>query len=156
MARRGGRRGEVGRTEILVGLALLAVLVLITVPVGWSMARRARRAEVAENVEAIRQRELENMRTFSEYLAADAAPRPPHTVNGDAVPWVPSPGFERLGWAPSDTDVRGSYSVTITQGAGGRDFLVRGSCDVDGDGHRAIYEATAAQPAALTTDASVY
>ena len=76
MARTGGRRGEVGRTEILVGLAVLAVLVLITVPLIWSMARRSRREEVAENVEAIRQRELENMRTFSEYLAADAAPNP--------------------------------------------------------------------------------
>lgn len=152
MARTGGRRGEVGRTEILVGLAVLAVLVLITVPLIWSMARRSRREEVAENVEAIRQRELENMRTFSEYLAADAAPRPPHTVNSDPVPWVPSPGFQRLGWAPSESDVRGSYSVTV---AGG-EFVVRGSCDVDGDGHRAIYEATADKPASLTTDASIY
>lgn len=147
-----GRRGEIGRTEILVGLALLAVLALIVVPLVWSMARRSRREEVAENVEAIRQRELDNMRTFSEYLAADAAPRPPHTVNGDAVPWVPTPGFERLGWAPSESEVRGSYSVTVANG----DFVVRGSCDVDGDGHRAIYEATSTRPAALTTDASVY
>ena len=135
-----------------MGLAILAVLVLITVPLVWSLARRARREEVAENVEAIRQRELENMRTFTEYLAADAAPRPPHTVDGDPVPWVASPGFARLGWAPSEPEVRGSYSVTVSGG----DFVVRGACDVDGDGHRAIYEATAARAAALTTDASVY
>ncbi len=52
----------------------------------------------------------------------------------------------------ADADVRGSYSVTV---AGG-DFVVRGSCDVDGDGHRAVYEATAGKPASLTTDASIY
>ena len=146
------RRGEVGRTEILVALAIVAVLALITVPVIWSLSRKSRRDEVRANVEAIRQAEIDHMRAFNEYVSADAAPRPPHAVDAQSVPWTPTDGFQRLGWAPPESGVRGSYSVTASRDG----FTVHGSCDVDGDGHRAQYEATDKESATLTTDASVY
>jgi hypothetical protein len=146
------RRGEVGRTEILVAVAVLAVLTLIIVPVIWSFSRNSRREEVPLNVDAIRATELSYHKAFSEFLSADAAPRPPHAVDAEAVPWVPSDGFRRLGWAPADAEVRGSYSVTATRTG----FTVNGACDVDGDGHRALYQADAEHPAAATTDNGVY
>ena len=155
MAPRGSmtRRGEIGRNEILVGVAVVAVLALIAVPVVWSTNRKSQREEVRINVDAIRLRELDNKAVFSEYLGADAAPRPPHAVDATPVPWVPTEGYRRLGWAPEQTEVRGAYSVTLTPDGG---FLVRGACDVDGDGRRAIYEATADRPATLVTDAGIY
>jgi Tfp pilus assembly protein PilE len=145
-------RGEVGRTEILVAVAVLAVLTLIVVPVIWSFSRSSRRAEVPLNVEAIRLTELSYHKAFTEFLSADAAPRPPHAVDAEAVPWVPSDGFRRLGWAPADAEVRGSYSVTANKTG----FVVHGACDVDGDGHRALYQADADHEAAATTDNGVY
>jgi type II secretory pathway pseudopilin PulG len=146
------RRGEVGRTEILVALAIVAVLALITVPVIWSMSRKSRRDEVRENVDSIRKAEIEHMQAFNEYVSADAAPRAPHAVDAQSVPWVATDGFQRLGWAPAESSLRGSYSVTATRDG----FTVHGSCDVDGDGHRALYEATDDEPTTLTTDAGVY
>ncbi len=145
-------RGEVGRTEILVAVAVLAVLTLIIVPVIWSVSRNARRAEVPLNVEAIRMTEISYHKAFTEYLSADAAPRPPHAVDADAVPWVASDGFRRLGWAPADAEVRGSYSVTANK----KGFTVHGACDVDGDGHRALYQADTDHEATATTDNGVY
>ncbi|MBA2322198.1 MAG: hypothetical protein H0V89_13720 [Deltaproteobacteria bacterium] len=135
-----------------MAVAVLAVLTLIIVPVIWSFSRNARRDEVPLNVEAIRATELSYEKAFNEFLSADAAPRPPHAVDADAVPWIPSDGFRRLGWAPADAEVRGSYSVTATKTG----FVVHGACDVDGDGHRALYEADVARAAVATTDDGVY
>lgn len=146
-----GRRG-VGRTEILIGVAVLAVLVLISVPLGVSMSKKSARAEVPLNVDAIRTAELEYRSAFSDFVGAEAAPRPAHAVNGEAVPWTPSEGFRKLSWAPEQEQVYGSYQVTTTPDG----FKVTGVCDVDGDGQTARFEATQDQPAVMITDAGVY
>lgn len=145
------RRG-LGRTEILIGVAVVAVLALITVPLGVSMSKKSRRAEVPLNVDAIRTAEIEYQSAFSEYVPADAAPRAPHAVDADAVPWQPTDGFKRLSWAPEQDEVRGSYSVQATRDA----FTVTGACDVDGDGNRAIFTATVEQGALMVSDGNVY
>lgn len=149
---RGFDRRGIGRTEILVGVAVVAVVVLISVPLGLNMSKKSRRAEVPLNVDAIRTAEIEYQSAFSEFVAADAAPRPPHAVNAEAVPWAPSEGFKRLSWAPEQEMVRGSYSVQADRNG----FTVTGACDVDGDGNRAIFTATVEQSAQMVSDSNIY
>ena len=61
--------------------------------------------------------------------------------------------FSLIGWKP-DGGVRGSYEVT---NASTTDFLVLGSCDVDGDGDLANYSATVSVNATLdAADQNVY
>lgn len=146
-----GRRGF-GRTEILVGIAIAALLALVAVPWGLHQAKKSRRAEVPLLVDAIRMAELQYHSAFREYVPAEAAPRPPHAVDPTPVPWVPSAGFRELSWAPEQAEVRGSYSVQVDGGG----FTVTGACDVDGDGNRAVYTATAEHEARRVSESNVY
>lgn len=143
---------NVGRSQVLVGVAVLAVAILIIVPIVVSNSKSNRLEELEKNVNAIRIAEIEYRQAFGEYVSADAAPRAPHAVDGNPVPWVPSNGFRKLSWAPDDEQVIGSYQVQADKDG----FKVIGACDVDGDGERAIYEATHEQQAHAVTGAGVY
>lgn len=151
-AQRVRRRRGVGRTEVLVALAILVVLALVAVPWGLHESKKSRRAEVPLNVDSIRMAELQYHSAFREYVSAEAAPRSPHAVDPTPVPWEPSAGFRELSWAPEQARVRGSYSVQATADG----FTVTGACDVDGDGNRAVYTATADQEARMVSDANTF
>jgi len=151
-APRGRDRRGFGRTEVLVAVAIAAVLAVVAVPWALHQTKKSRRAEVAVLVDAIRMAELQYYSAFREYVPAEAAPRPPHAVDPTPVPWVPSEGFRELSWAPEQAAVRGSYSVQVDADG----FTVTGACDVDGDGNRAVYTATAEHGARRVTDANVY
>lgn len=137
---------------MLLAVAGVAVLALAGVPIAISWSRQARLTEVVQTVESIRTAEIENRRAFGEYVGADAAPRPPHAVDAIAVPWIPTEGFEKLHWYPAGEDVRGSFRVVLTATG----FVVHGACDIDGDGERALVEATEELPAHLVTPAGTY
>ena len=141
-----------GRNEILVGVAVLAVAMLIIVPVVLSSNRNNRREEVPRIVDAIRQAELDYRDAFGDFVSADAAPRPVHAVGPNAVAWVPSEGFQKLSWRPEQDSVYGSYHVQALADG----FRVVGTCDVDGDGTRAVFEADATSSAHATSAADVY
>jgi type II secretory pathway pseudopilin PulG len=141
-----------GRNEILVGVAVLAVAMLIVVPVVLSSNRHSRRDEVSRLVEDIRQAEITYHDAFSDFVSAEAAPRPAHAVGPEPVGWVPSEGFRKLSWSPDVDSVYGSYQVQALP----KGFKVVGSCDVDGDGDRAVFEATLEEPAHAVTAADVY
>jgi len=80
-------------------------------------------------------------------------PVPVSELGTDPLSWPSSTAFETLGWAPNGL-VRGTYWVEETNR--GRDFIVHGNCDVDGDGIPAHYTATKSIPATLVTDRHVY
>ena len=61
-------------------------------------------------------------------------------------------GFVKLVWTPDQEEVWGAYQVV----ARGEHFTITGTCDVDGDGERATFTATEADPAAMATDAGVF
>ena len=145
------RRG-IGRTELIIGAAVVAVLLLIAIPLGLNMSKKSKRAEVRLNVDSIRTVELAHKEAFEEYVSAEVAPRAANTVNADAVPWVPSKGFIKLSWAPEQEKVRGAYGVVTTKDG----FTVTGTCDVDGDGKKAVFQANSSTSAALKTDESIY
>ncbi len=149
--RRMQRRGVAQRLWVFAGAAL-AVAALVSIPVIISWSRQARLDEVIATAESIRISELENRKAFGEYVAAEAAPRPPHAVDAAFVPWVPSEGFTRLNWFPRATELRGSFSVVLTPTG----FVVHAACDIDGDGERALIEATEGVPARLVTPSGTW
>lgn len=145
------RRG-VGRTEVIVGVAVVALLLLVTVPLWLSTSRKSARAEVPLLVNAIRTAEITYEKAFDDYVSAEAAPRPLTAVDDQKVPWRSTPGFDRLAWQPDATEVWGAYQVVAREDG----FTVTGTCDIDGDGSRATFIATEAEPATMRTDPSVF
>ena len=149
------RRGEVGRNEILVGVAVVVLLLLIAVPFGISKSKKSRRAEVPLLVKAIHQAEVDYKAAFEAegYVECEAAPRAIHAVTEDAVTWTSNRGFDRLAWAPETTEVYGAYKVTLSDGG----FVVNGACDIDGDGERALFKASQEDAeAVMETEANIY
>ena len=142
----------IGRNEILIGVAVLAVGTMIVAPMVISSSKSNRVTELEVNVNAIRQAELQYHDAFGEYVSADFAPRAAYQVDPNPVPWVPSEGFRKLSWQPETDQVVGSYTVQ----AEGNGFKVTGTCDVDGDGERAIVEATHEVEAHAISPAGVY
>jgi len=115
-------------------------------------SKKAARAEVPLNVDAIKLAEVTYNDAFDEYVSAEAAPRPRTAVDAQKVAWVPTPGFVKLAWEPAEKEVYGSYMVVAQED----DFTVTGTCDGDGDGQRAIFTANATDNATMTTDESIY
>ena len=145
------RRGA-GRTEAMVGVAVIALIALVAVPLGVNMSKKSKRNELVVNVESLRTVVVAHHDAFQEYVNAAASPRPNFEVNATAQPWVPSDGFKKLSWAPEQPAVLGSYSVTVVDNG----FKIIGTSDIDEDGVRAIVEASATSPARLVTGDSVY
>ncbi|MBW1878840.1 MAG: type II secretion system protein [Deltaproteobacteria bacterium] len=145
------RRG-IGRTEVIIGIAVVAVVALITLPLWLNTSRKSGRAEVPLNVDAIKLAEVTYNEAFDEFVSAEAAPRATTAVNTEKVAWAPSPGFVKLAWEPEEKQLYGSYMVVARDD----DFTVTGTCDLDGDGQRAVFTANATDNATMTTDESIY
>ena len=144
---------NIGRNEmILIGAVVLAVALLVLVPFLLSSGKADKREQVRLHVEAIRNAEIQYQEAFGEFVGAEAAPRAAHEVSAEPVPWKASDGFRKLAWAPDEDSVLGSYQVAATR----EGFTVTGTCDVDGDGERAVFEATRDEEARAITASSVY
>ena len=143
---------RLGRTEVLIGLAVLLVLGLLAIPLARGGGHKAKRGEVPIIVNEIRAAALAIKEHYGEYYSAKPAPRGPTEVDADTVEWLPSDGFIRLTFEPSMTQLRGSYSVAATEDG----FTVTGTCDVDGDGNRAVFKATADTEATMQTADDVF
>ena len=144
---------EIGRNEILIGVAVVALLLLIAVPLMINKGKKSRRAEVPLLVKAIHQAEVDYNAAFEGYQACEAAPRAMHAVTKDPVAWASNRGYDRLAWAPESAEVYGAYKVTVE----GDSFTVHGACDTDGDGERALFEqGKDAAEATMTTEASIF
>lgn len=148
------RRG-VGRTEVLIGATVIGVLGLIAVPLFMSVGKNSSREEVPLIVESLRRAELFHFKQFGEYVAIESGPRAPTAVGASSVAWKSNAGFEALGWTPAQeglSELFGSYKVSVTDTG----FKVTGTCDVDGDGERATFEATVDEETKAITPTNVY
>lgn len=144
---------EIGRNEILIGVAVIALLLLIAVPFGISKSKKTRRAEVPLIVKAIHQAEVDHHAAFGGYQECEAAPRAMHAVTKDPVPWKSNRGYDKLSWKPESAEVYGAYKVEAT----GDGFTVTGACDIDGDGERALFTAGKDDAdAVMSTEANIY
>jgi len=143
---------QFGRNEILIGVAVLAVALLIVVPFLLSNGKGDKREEIARNVEEIRQAELQYADAFGGFVSAEDSPQAFDRVGPEPVPWKASEGFRKLSWAPQSKEVYGTYRVTVSR----EDFTVTGRSDIDGDGVPAEFTATRESPATMTTASGVY
>jgi len=147
---------QIGRNEILIGVAVVVVLLFIAVPLGINQSNKSRRGEVPLLVKAIHDAEVAYNEAFSDegFVDCEAAPRAMHAVSADPVPWASNRGYDRLSWKPENADaVYGAYKVTVQDDG----FVVTGACDIDGDGERAKFEMnTAATEPERTTEKNVY
>lgn len=143
---------NIGRNEILIGVAVVGVAALILVPILVSSSKSGQLGEVEQTVNAIRLAELQYHEAFNEYVSADPAPRPQHAVDATPVPWTPTDGFRKLAWAPEHELVVGSYQVQADKNG----FKVIGACDLDGDGKRAVFVATQDEEAHAISNSGVY
>ena len=86
------RRG-VGRTEVIVGVAVVAVLLLVTVPLWLSTSRKSARAEVPLLVNAIQTAELNAIAPSSSAAdPSEASPEGPNRTGAiaSAAPTAPT------------------------------------------------------------------
>lgn len=132
--------------ELMIVVAIIGILAAIAIPNFVAMQLKAKRSEIPSNINGIKTAEIAYEAAFDEYI--DAAAKPSSTPTKQARAWVvAADGFSSIGWKP-DGEVRGSYQVT---GAGPTDFLVLGSCDVDGDSQFVSYSATVSINTQLTS-----
>lgn len=143
--------------ELMIVVAIIGILASIAIPNFVAMQRRARLAELAPNIEAIRGAEQAYDAAFNAFLNADVSPGAAPSGKS-ATTWVPSAGFIQLGWAP-DGDVRGAYRVTVRPSGNGDptgDMVVLGEGDIDGDGIYSRYTATRSVKVMALTSSDTY
>ena len=123
--------------ELMIVVAIIGILAAIAIPNFVNMQYRAKRAEVPSNVDGIKTAQLAYEASFDQFVA-ETTPQPDEDPGKAQRPWNNETNFATLGWGP-DGDVRGSYSTnTASDGTG---FKIEGTCDVDGDGNDATYNA---------------
>lgn len=141
--------------ELMIVVAIIGILAAIAIPNFVAMQLRAKRGEVPGNVDGIKTGEIAYEASNNQYVEAAEAPRSMSggTADKDPASWDPAAsGFADIGWK-ADGKVRGGYQVTDVTGT---DFLVTGTCNVDGDGANAVYTATTSINSTLTTANDVY
>ena len=109
-----------------------------------------KRNELPQMIESIKKAEQDNFELLGFYVDAEAYPKDP---GPDSQAWEisTSGGFVTIAWKP-EAEVFGSYSVKVD----GDGFVVKGVCDLDGDGIFATYTATKDTAAVLVTPEDVY
>jgi prepilin-type N-terminal cleavage/methylation domain-containing protein len=137
--------------ELMIVVAIIGILAAIAIPNFIAMQLKAKRSEVPGNVDGIKTAEISYDAAFDAYIAAAAHPS---SIGKTFQNFDPSAaGFTTIGWRP-DGQVRGSYEVNNVSAT---DFMVKASCDVDGDSQPADYSATSSINATLdTADSNTY
>lgn len=141
--------------EMMIVVAIIMLLASIAIPEYQEMQYRAKRAEIAPNVDVISQTEMAYEAAFDRFIAA------PQHPNGDPNKKQRNWGngnqqFANLGWSP-DGRVRGIYKVSTNPGDGRKgDYLVTGESDVDDDGNNATYTATKSVKVTFLNDSDTY
>lgn len=137
--------------ELMIVVAIIGILAAIAIPNFVSMQYKSKRAEIPQNIKAIKIAEIAYMQDYDVYVKCSAYPATP-TKTTQQWTKASSGGFKTIDFTPNG-DVRGSYMVSTTS----TNFTVKGLSDVDGDSVYATYEATKTEnPNAPTTAADVY
>ena len=137
--------------ELMIVVAIIGILAAIAIPNFVSMQYKSKRAEIPQNLKAIKTAEVSYMQDYDVYVKCSAYPSTPtKTTNQWTI--AASGGFKSIDFRPNG-DVRGSYMVSTTN----TNFTATGISDVDGDGVYATYQATKSEnPNAPTTAPDVY
>ena len=137
--------------EFMILLALLGIVGAIGVPNFIEMQYRAQRAEVPTNLEGIRVASIA-FQVAHGHVLVEEIPRPDAFPDQRERPWKQGTRFDELGWRPEGT-VRGSYAIAPSETEG---FVIKGFCDVDGDGTQAQYRVGKSDEMQALTPVTVY
>ena|GEM_PF-802925 len=137
----------------LIGCSFVAFLLIlaIAIPNFVAMQYKSKRAEIPQNLRAIKTAQIAYENEFDVYVKCAAYPFYPTKMPQQ---WIRSSsgGFQTIDFYP-DGDVRGSYMVSTTA----TNFTAIGISDVDGDGVEATYTATKSEnPNSPITAPDVY
>ena len=137
--------------ELMIVVAIIGILAAIAIPNFVSMQYKSKRAEIPQNIKAIKIAEVAYMQDYDVYVKCSAYPSTPTKTTQQ---WMKasSGGFKTIDFTPNG-DVRGSYMVSTAS----TNFTATGLSDVDGDGTQATYTATKSNnPNAPTTGPDIY
>lgn len=144
------RRGLLTRWEVAVLVLVAAAVAAYVVPIAQRATWRTRRAEVGMVLDSLQSAEIAWRGGHGSWFTLTATPRGADHVGGDVVGWPAElPG----GWQPPIDKARGSYHTEPGEGGG---VVIVGTCDVDGDGVRAVYRAVPGGPIVRVTPEDVY
>jgi len=137
--------------ELMIVVAIIGILAAIAIPNFVSMQYKSKRAEIPQNLKAIKTAEIAYENEFDVYVKCSAYPASP-TKTTQIWTKSASGGFKTIDFTPSG-EVRGSYMVSTAQ----FNFTATGISDVDGDSVSATYISTkSSNPNNPTTAPDVY
>jgi len=130
--------------ELMIAMAIIAVLASIAIPVLTRLQLRSRASEAKVNLAAIRTAEEAYMAEISQYRAIASTPQATGVIGlgglgNERVPWPPcpiplvpaSPGHCIIGWRP-DGSTYYNYAVSVSPAA--NSFSAAAESDIDADG----------------------
>jgi prepilin-type N-terminal cleavage/methylation domain-containing protein len=134
--------------ELMIVVAIVAILAAIAIPSYLRFQSKAKTAEATNNLGAIRAAEETYRAENDTYLACTASPAGGGT---DAVAdaWADAGGFTAIGFVP-DGDVRYQYAVAVPTAT---TYTATATGDLDADGTQAVYTVTESQPKATLAPA---
>jgi type IV pilus assembly protein PilA len=122
------RRGGFTLIELMIVVAIIGILAAIAIPNFLKFQLRSKTGEAKTNLAALRTAEEGYFAEYGVYVQADDYPGA-GTVTGAKQEWLPTDGFNTVGWGP-EGEVYFSYAAEIIGGAYGLGAV--GDLDSDG------------------------
>jgi prepilin-type N-terminal cleavage/methylation domain-containing protein len=124
--------------ELVIALAIIAVLTTATIPSFLRYQLRSRSSEALVNLSAIGMTQEIYFAERGTFLGI-AAPVPASPPGSSRSAWTPGSNFDTLGWAPEGS-VQFQYQVVVDSSAGGSvRFTAEARGDLDGDGQPSFW-----------------
>ena len=134
--------------ELMIVVAIVAILAAIAIPSYLRFQSKAKTAEATNNLGAVRTAQETYRAENDVYLACTASPSAGGT---DAAPdtWVDEGGeFTQIGFVP-DGDVRYQYEVVAGASGISLSYTATSTGDLDDDDVDSVYTVTESQPKAV-------
>lgn len=138
MATRFDRR-QTGFTliELMITVAIVAILASLAIPAFLRYQMKSRRSEVFINLRSIATAERSYEQLYGNFVACTASPTT--SLNDRAWPFDPTqPGWDTLEWKP-DGNVYCHYSAQLFTNTKGEWIRLAGLCDLDNDNKTATW-----------------
>lgn len=119
--------------ELMIVVAIIAILAAVGITSFADYQYRAKTAEVFTNVRGIMTAQIGYNASYDGYVSTPEWPRAFSALDKKPVAWTTGSSFDTIGWS-SDGDVRGAYACT-TNYSFGLSLACTGAIDPDGDGY---------------------
>lgn len=138
--------------ELLIAVAIVAVLAGVAIPTYMSFRNQAKASEATGNLGGIKTCESSYHMLNDEYISCTQNPSSAPGV--DAQAWDSSTSFDDIGFEP-DSNVRFVYAVYANSETGDSASYTAGALgDTDGDGNYIFYQASKTLSPEATTSAN--